>query len=139
MSRTITRSTACTDVFAAEYLNFRCSKYYSILDPLSSSKPGLQKSNRCLSKRNKCKQQWDVSYATNAQRALRYKEVCEKLGLPIEFTLINEFKHNKQKRTNEGKQNDGKNPSTSCISNGAPKVSKTHSSNQKIIQFCMST
>ena len=69
-SRTITRSTACADVFAAEDLNFCCSKCSSILDPLSRSKPRLQKSNRFLSKRNECEQKWDISYSTNASKAL---------------------------------------------------------------------
>lgn len=118
MSRTITRSTTCTDVFAAEDLHFCCSKCYSILDLLSSSKPGLQKSNRFLSKRNKCEQQWDVLHATTAQRALRYEEVCKKLGLPIDFNLIDEFKHSKQKQTNEGKLDNGKKPSASTSSTG---------------------
>ena len=95
-SRTITRSTACTDVFTAEYLNFCCSKCSSILDPLSMSKSRLQKSNRFLSKRNECEQQWDMSHATCTWKALRHKEVREKLGLPIDLNLIDEFKHNKK-------------------------------------------
>ena len=52
-----------------------------------------------------------MSHATNAQKALRHEEARERLGLPIDFTLIDEFKHNrKQDITNEGKPNDGKNP-----------------------------
>lgn len=65
-----------------------------------------------------------MSYATTTQRALRYQEVCEKLGLPIEFKLIDEFKYNKQIRTNEGKPDDGKKPSVSSSSTDVPNIPK---------------
>ena len=49
--------------------------------------------------RDKCEQQQNSVYAATISKALWYKEVCEILGLPLDFILYNKCKHNKQ--TNE--------------------------------------
>ena len=73
MSRAITRNTMCIDLFTANDLDFCCSKCHSILDPLTTNKPKLKVSNRFKSERQKCEQQWDILYATNAPKTLRHK------------------------------------------------------------------
>ena len=100
MSRKITRNITSVNMFTAKDLYFCCSKCYSILNPLSSSKPGLQKSYRLLNQHNKWEQQWNILYVINRQRVLWYKEVCQKLGTPIDLTLIYECKYNQQKQVN---------------------------------------
>ena len=63
-----------------------------------------------------------MSRVTSAQRALRYEEAGERLGLPIDLTLIDEFKCNrKEDMTNEGKPNGGKTLSASSTSKVNPK------------------
>ena len=107
--KSITRNTTCIDLFSSDELYYCCNKCSKLLDPLSIRKPKKQIDNRKISLRKKCEQQWDSRYAATASRVLRHKEVCEKLDLPLDFIVQDDYKYTKE--TNEGKPCTGKKPS----------------------------
>ena len=98
----ITRNTTCEDLFTSDELQCCCSRCYKKLDSLTCKRPSKQVKNRNIkNSRNKCEHQWDSSCATTTSKALRHKEACDLLGLPMDFILNDECKCGKE--TNEGK------------------------------------
>ena len=104
--KSITRNTTCVDLFSSDELHYYCNKCSKILYPSSIRKPKKQVDNRKISMRKKCEQQWDSRCAATTSKALRHKEACEKLDLPLDFILQDDCKCTKE--TNEGKPCAGK-------------------------------
>ena len=91
----IRRSTTCLDIFQPHEIMHACEICQPKLDPLSNNRKS-NKNEHEKSKRNTCRKYWEAHNASKHQSiALRHKQVCEYLEIPVGTLFKDECAYSK--------------------------------------------
>ena len=92
---TIRRSTTCMDMFQPHESMHACETCEPKLDPLCHNRKSKKKENE-KSERSICRKHWEAQNANKHQHiALRHKQVCEYLDMPVGTLFKDECVHSK--------------------------------------------